>query len=135
MSAVLVDSNVILDILTEDPRWFTWSAEALRRAGDRNRLVINPIIYAEVSSRFTRIEDLDAAIPATSFEREAIPFTAAFPAAKVSIAYRQKGGTHHSTLPDFFIGAHAAVAGYQLITRDRGRFKTYFPTVTLIEPT
>ncbi len=134
MTAVLVDSNVILDILTEDPRWFTWSAEAVRRAGDRSRLVINPIVYAEVSARFTRIEELDAAIPASIFDREAIPFDAAFLAAKVFVLYRQRGGARHLPLPDFSIGAHAAVAGYHLLTRDRGHFKTYFPTLKLIEP-
>lgn len=125
---------MILDILTEDPKWFAWSSAAIKRAGDRSRLVINPIVYGEVSVRFSRIEDLDAAIPSSLFAREPIPFAAAFLAAKASNMYRRRGGIQRSPLPDFLIGAHAAIAGYDLLTRDRGRFKTYFPTLSLIEP-
>lgn len=111
MSAILVDSNVLLDIMTEDTRWLAWSAEAIERAADSFRLVINPIIYAEVSIRYSRIEELDAALPKTMFEREPIPYDAAFLAGKSFLAYRRRGGTRRSPLPDFFIGAHAAVAG------------------------
>jgi hypothetical protein len=134
VTAVLVDANVLLDVFTEDPRWLAWSAEALERAADRYRLVINPIIYAEVSIRYSRIEALDAALPKGSFDREAIPYEAAFLAGKAFLTYRRRGGTKQSPLPDFFIGAHAAVAGYLLMTRDSARYRSYFPKLSLISP-
>jgi predicted nucleic acid-binding protein len=134
MTAVVVDANVLLDLMTEDPDWYVWSAAALERAADRHRLVINPVIYAEVSIRYSRIEDVDAALPKAMFEREPIPYEAAFLAGKSFLAYRRRGGTKRSPLPDFFIGAHAAVAGYQLITRDPARYRTYFPKLSLIAP-
>ncbi|MGD9536423.1 MAG: type II toxin-antitoxin system VapC family toxin [Alphaproteobacteria bacterium] len=134
MTAVLVDANVLLDVMTEDARWLAWSAEALKRAADRYRLVINPVIYAEVSIRYSRIEDLDAALPKTMFDRESIPYEAAFLAGKAFLAYRQRSGTKSLPLPDFFIGAHAAVAGYSLLTRDAARYRTYFPKLSLIAP-
>ncbi|MFL5268460.1 MAG: type II toxin-antitoxin system VapC family toxin [Stellaceae bacterium] len=134
MTAVLVDSNILLDIMTEDARWFSWSAESIERAADSFRLVINPIIYAEVSVRYSQIEELDAALPKTMFDREAIPYEAAFLAGKSFVSYRQRGGSRQSPLPDFFIGAHAAVAGYRLITRDAARYRTYFPKLPLIAP-
>lgn len=134
MTAVLVDANVLLDVMTEDARWSAWSAAALERAAETDRLVINSIIYAEASIRFTRIEDLDEALPQATFEREAIPYEAAFLAGKAFVAYRRRGGTRRSALPDFFIGAHAAVAGYPLLTRDAARYRTYFPKLALIAP-
>jgi predicted nucleic acid-binding protein len=134
MAAVLVDANVLLDIMSEDERWCAWSTEALARVADRQRLVINPIVYAEVSIRYSRIEDLDAALPRDMFEREAIPYEAAFLAGKAFVAYRRRGGSRQSPLPDFFIGAHAAVAGYALMTRDAARYRTYFPKLPLIAP-
>jgi hypothetical protein len=134
VTAVLVDSNVLLDVMTEDPRWLAWSAEAIERAADRFRLVINPVVYAEVSIRYSRIEDLEAALSRTMFDREAIPYEAAFLAGKSFLAYRRSGGAKRSPLPDFFIGAHAAVAGYQLLTRDVARYRTYFPKLSLIAP-
>jgi predicted nucleic acid-binding protein len=111
MSAILIDSNVLLDLMTEDTHWFSWSAEVVERLADQFRLVLNPIIYAEVSIRYSRIEDLEAALPKAMFDREAIPYEAAFLAGKSFVAYRQRGGTKRSPLPDFFIGAHAAIAG------------------------
>jgi predicted nucleic acid-binding protein len=134
MTAILVDSNVILDVFTEDPNWSDWSTEALAEATETARLVINPIIYAEVSMRFLRIEDLDVALPRDRFIREPIPFEAAFLAGKVFLDYRRRGGPRPSPLPDFFIGAHASVAGYQLLTRDPDRFRTHFPKLGLITP-
>jgi len=134
MTAVLIDANVLLDVMTEDARWLAWSAEAIESAADRYRLVINPIIYAEVSIRYSRIEELDAALPKTMFDREAIPYEAAFLAGKSFLAYRRRGGTRRSPMPDFFIGAHAAVAGYRLMTRDAARYLTYFPRLPLIAP-
>ena len=134
MTAIMVDSNVLLDLMTEDARWLSWSAEAVENAADRFRLVINPIIYAEVSIRYSRIEDLEAALPKAMLDSEAIPYEAAFLAGKCFLAYRQRGGRKRSPLPDFFIGAHAAVAGYRLLTRDAARYRSYFPRLSLIAP-
>ena len=134
MSSVLIDANVLLDVMTEDARWLAWSAAAIERAADRHRLVINPVVYAEVSIRYSRIEELDVALPKTMFDREAIPYEAAFLAGKSFLIYRRRGGTKRSPLPDFFIGAHAAVAGYVLMTRDAARYRTYFPKLSLISP-
>ncbi len=134
MTAVLIDADVLLDVMTEDARWLAWSAEAIERAADRYRLVINPVIYAEVSIRYSRIEDLDAALPKAMVDREPIPYEAAFLAGKAFFAYRRRGGTKSSPLPDFFIGAHAAVAGYSLMTRDAARYRAYFPRLSLISP-
>jgi predicted nucleic acid-binding protein len=134
MTGVLVDSNVILDVLTEDETWGEWSSGQIERLGDEITLIINPLIYAEVSVRFTAIEELDDALSEISFRREALPYTAAFLAGKQHLAYRRRGGARSLPLPDFFIGAHAAVAEYRLLTRDIGRYRTYFPTVGLIAP-
>ena len=134
MSAVLVDSNVLLDIMTEDPQWFSWSAGALARAAETMRLVINPIIYAEVSIRYSRIEDLNDALPPTFVEREPLPYEAAFLAGKAFLIYRKHSGVRRSPLPDFFIGAHASIARYSLLTRDAGRYRSYFPKLPLIAP-
>lgn len=130
----LVDSNVLLDILTEDPRWEDWSADALADAAEAGPLYINPIVYSEVSIRFTSVEALEDALPAQHYRRAPIPWAAAFLAGKVFLDYRRNKGTKSTTLPDFFIGAHAAVAGLSLLTRDVGRYQTYFPTVSLIAP-
>jgi predicted nucleic acid-binding protein len=118
MTAVLIDSNVLLDVMTEDVRWFSWSAASIERAADRYRLVVDPIIYAEASTGCSRIEDVDIALPKPSFDREPIPYEAAFLAGKAFLANRRRGGLKPSPLPDFFIGAHAAIAGYRLMTRD-----------------
>jgi hypothetical protein len=104
MTAVLIDSNILLDVMTEDPRWFSWSAESLERAANSFRLVINPIIYAEVSIRYSTIEELNVALPKAMFDREAIPHEAAFLAGKSFGSYRRRGGSKQSPLPDFFIG-------------------------------
>ncbi len=134
MKRVLVDSNVILDILTEDPRWGPWSGDVLARSADEMDLVINPIVYAEVSIGFERIEDLEAALPAGAFRREPLPWEAAFLAGKCYLRYRRLQGTKLTPLPDFYIGAHAAVSGYRLLTRDARRYRTYFPGLELITP-
>lgn len=134
MTSVLIDANVLLDVMTEDARWLAWSAEAIERAADRHRLVINPVIYAEVSIRYSRIEELDAALPKTMFDSELIPYEAAFLASKSFLDYRRRGGARQSPLPDFFIPAHAAVAGCLLMTRDAARYRTYFPKLSLISP-
>jgi predicted nucleic acid-binding protein len=132
--AVLVDSNVLLDIIAGDARWRSWSEASLESAANRTRLVINPIIYAEVSVRFSRIEDLEATLPRSLLDREPIPYEAAFLAGKAFLAYRRSSGARSSPLPDFFIGAHASVASYELLTRDSRRYRTYFPRLRLITP-
>jgi predicted nucleic acid-binding protein len=134
MSAVVVDSNVLLDIFTEDSRWLSWSSDALERVANESRIVINPIIYGEVSIRFERIEELDEALPRAIFEREDIPYEAAFLAGKAYLAYRRQAGTKSSLLPDFYVGAHAAIRGYSVLTRGVSRYRTYFPKLTLIAP-
>jgi predicted nucleic acid-binding protein len=133
-AGTLVDSNVLLDVLTEDPTWFEWSTEALAAAAEAGPLVINPVIYAEVSIRFSTIEDLDDALRAQDYRRAALPWEAAFLAGKAFVRYRRLGGTRASTLPDFLIGAHAAVEGLELVTRDATRYRSYFPTVRLTAP-
>lgn len=131
----LVDSNVLLDILTDDPAWSAWSSRALERVLDEGGAVLNPIVYAEVSVGFDRIEDLDEVLPTTAFRREPLPYPAGFLAGKAFLSYRRRGGTKSSPLPDFYIGAHAATAGYRLLTRDARRYRTYFPRVALLSPT
>lgn len=134
MSGILVDSNAILDTLTGDATWFQWSSNALAEAAENATLVINPIIYAEVSIRFERIEELEETLPPSYFRRDALPWEAGFLAGKCFAAYRRRGGLRHAPLPDFYIGAHAAVSGMTLLTRDAARYKTYFPRVRLISP-
>ncbi len=131
---VLVDSNVLLDVLTEDPLWFGWSADALANQAERDVLTINPIIYAEISVGFVRIEDLEAALPPPTFHRVALPWEAAFLAGKCFLAYRKRSRVRTSPLPDFYIGAHASVSGMKLLTRDATRYRTYFPKLGLIAP-
>ena len=131
---VLVDSNVFLDILEEDSHWYEWSSTQLQKAADRCTLIINPIIYAEISVGFQRIEELEEVLPAGFFQRMPLPWEAAFLAGKCFIRYRKLGGTKSSPLPDFFIGAHAAVSGLTLLTRDAARYRTYFPSIKLITP-
>jgi predicted nucleic acid-binding protein len=134
MSGVLVDSSVLLDVATEDPRWFGWSSDALERAAERSVLVVNPIIWAEVSVGFDRVEDLEAALPPSLFRRDALPYDAGFLAGKAFLSYRRRGGERRTPLPDFYIGAHAAIAGLHLLTRDAARFRTYFPKLAVIAP-
>ncbi|SBW25347.1 PilT protein domain protein [Candidatus Protofrankia californiensis] len=134
MTPVLVDSNVLLDVLGDDPRWGDWSADAIAAAADEAQLVINPVIYAEVSVRYPRIEELDNTLRPEVFRRDGLPYPAAFLAGKAYTDYRRRGGSRTSPLPDFLIGAHAAVAGYRLLTRDATRYRTYFPKVGLIAP-
>ena len=129
-----MDSNVILDVATEDPEWIDWSASMLKEASERGPLVINPLIFAEVSVRYETIEALEEAIPPTYYARVPLPWEAAFLAGKAFVRYRRRGGTRRSALLDFFIGAHAAVAGLTLLTRDPKRYRTYFPKLRMIAP-
>lgn len=134
MPAVLVDSNVILDVLTDDAEWQDWSAAMLAECSQRGALVINPIIYAEVAAGFNAIEDLDEAVPPSWLRRDSLPWDAGFLAGQSFRRYRRSGGTRRSPLPDFYIGAHASVAGLTLLTRDARRYRTYFPKLKLIAP-
>ncbi|MGH8313509.1 MAG: type II toxin-antitoxin system VapC family toxin [Gammaproteobacteria bacterium] len=133
-SRILVDSNVLLDVMQEDARWFAWSARQLAECAEHSELVINPVIYAEVSIGFDTIEVLDAALPPGQVRREPLPWEAAFLAGKCFLRYRHSGGARRSPLPDFFIGAHASVAGMRLLTRDASRYRSYFPKLMLIAP-
>jgi len=130
----LVDSNVILDLVTDDPKWSVWSSRALSRAADESTLAINPFIFAEVSIRFATIEECQELLPPEEFTRLELPYEASFLAGKAFLSYRRRGGQRSAPLADFFIGAHAAVRGLRLLTRDARRYRTYFPTVKLIAP-
>jgi len=130
----MVDSNVLLDLLEEDKHWFSWSAEQVQRIAETSALIINPVIYAEVSVGFQRIEELETVLASEFFERRPIPYEAAFLAGKCFARYRRLGGVRRSPLPDFFIGAHAAIEGLTLLTRDVTRYRTYFPSLNLISP-
>lgn len=134
MSGTLVDSSVLLDVLTEDPEWFDWSSAAIESQAEHSVLVIDPLIYAEVSVRFERIEELEEALPPAMFRRDALPWEAAFLAGKCFVQYRRRGGTKGSPLPDFYIGAHAAVAQMTLLTRGGSRYRTYFPALDILAP-
>ena len=134
MPEVLVDSNVLLDVLTEDSQWYARSSARLAAVAEDHTLVINPVVYAEVSIGFARIEDVDAAVPAEFFRREALPWEAAFLAGKCFLRYRRSGGSRRSPLPDFYIGAHAAIRGIPLLTRDAARYRAYFPRLELVLP-
>jgi predicted nucleic acid-binding protein len=131
---ILVDSNVILDLATVDSVWAQWSSETLARLVDEAVLVINPLIYAEISVRYESVEELEGALPMESFRRDVLPYEAAFLAGKCFLEYRRRGGRRTSPLPDFYIGAHAAVCGYRLLTRDAARYRSHFPRVELIAP-
>jgi hypothetical protein len=128
----LVDTNVILDVITEDPKWHVWSAGALRDAAEQSVLAINPIIFAEVSMKFDRIEDADRVL--VDFERLALTYEAGFLAGKAFLAYRRRGGAKRSPMPDFYVGAHALVERMRLLTRDASRYRTYFPALEIVEP-
>jgi predicted nucleic acid-binding protein len=129
-----VDSCVLLDVITGDEQWADWSAREIAAAMDSGRVVINPLIYAEVSVGYRSAEELDDLLPASDYEREPLPYRAGFAAGKAYLRYRQSGGGKRSPMPDFYIGAHAAVAGYRLLTRDASRYRTYFPKLELIVP-
>ena len=131
---VLVDANVLLDILTDDPRWRSWSENMLLAVTETDQAAVNPIIYAELGAAYHTAAELDRALSGWPFQRLPLPYEAAFPAAQAFLSYRRRGGQRRSPLPDFYIGAHAVVAGLTLLTRDALRYQTYFPKVRLISP-
>lgn len=131
---ILIDSNVLLDIVTKDPVWFNWSFSSLASAAEDSDLCINPLIYAEASIRFASPQKFDETFPDNTFKRLDLPYAAAFLAGRAHLRYRRKGGSRTSPMPDFYIGAHAAVSRLRLLTRDPKRYRTYFPSVELIAP-
>ena len=134
MRGVLVDSNIILDVFLDDPNWAEWSESKLEKFSSITKLFINPVIYSEVSVGFKRIEELESALTRSGFQMLEIPKEALFLAGKAFLKYRKNRGTKRSPLPDFYIGAQAAIFDMDLITRDVTRYRTYFPTVGLITP-
>ena len=131
---VLVDSNVLLDVATNDPKWGDWSGSALAECTERAALILNPIIYAEVSIGYSTIESLNAALPSSLYRRDSLPWEAGFLAGKSFLAYKRRGGTRNTPLPDFYIGAHAAIEHLALLTRDAARYRTYFPSLRILSP-
>jgi len=131
---LLVDTNVLIDVLEDDPQWADWSIRQMRAHAKVHEFAINDIIYAELSLAFERIEELDAAVEALALRVVRIPRPALFLAGKAYLQYRRKGGTKANVLPDFMIGAHAAVEGIGILTRDVRRYASYFPSVSLIAP-
>jgi predicted nucleic acid-binding protein len=132
---VLVDSNVLIDLGTRNPMWIDWSRQAVAECAECTTLIINPIVYAEVSVGYETVEALDAALPDGAYQREPLPWKAGFLAGKCFLIYRRRGGARTSPLPDFYIGAHAAVAQLALLTRDAARYRTYFPKLEILAPT
>jgi predicted nucleic acid-binding protein len=131
---VLVDSNILLDIASADKSWANWSRQLVALCSEYTRLIINPIIYAEVSVGYSTIEALNASLPHDIYQREPLPWEAGFLAGKCYRTYRRRGGTRTAPLPDFYIGAHAAIASLVLLTRDDARYRTYFPSLEIIHP-
>jgi len=134
MRSTLVDSNVLIDLFDENSEWHDWSGAMLMRCAARGPLVINPIVFAEICAGFDSIDDVEAALPESYLRREPLPWAAAFLAGRAFVHYRRRGGTTAAPLPDFYIGAHAAVAGYTLLTSDARRYRYYFPKLRVIAP-
>lgn len=134
MTHTLVDTNVLVDVLGADSVWEEWSASELERAAESGHLLVNHVVFAELSAGFADIESLDAALVDADCVKTEMPWSAAYLAGRAFFQYRQRGGTKTAPLPDFFIGAHAAVSKYRLLTRDAARYRTYFPTVEVIAP-
>ena len=130
----LIDSNVLIDILTRDARWYEWSRAAINRLMGSGHPALNPIILAEIAPRFRDLAELEESLPENVIHRLDLPWEAAFLAGKAYLAYRRAGGQRTSPLPDFYIGAHAQVSGLTLVTRDATRYRTYFPDVQLVAP-
>ncbi|MBX3289213.1 MAG: type II toxin-antitoxin system VapC family toxin [Acidobacteria bacterium] len=134
MKDTLVDSSVLFDILLKDEMWYEWSATALESVAEESALIVNPIIFAEISASFLKLEDLEKVLPLDLYKREPLPYNAAFLAGRAFVKYKRRGGSKTSPMPDFYIGAHAEVANLRVLTRDPRRFRMYFPKVELITP-
>jgi predicted nucleic acid-binding protein len=131
---VLVDSNVLIDVIENDPEWANWSEAQLTPLVEMGLAVINPIVYAEVAVSFNSLEELEAALSSLAPAREPLPWSAAFLASQAFLLYRRRGGIRRSPMPDFYIGAHASLAGYALLTRDARRYREYFPKLKIVSP-
>jgi predicted nucleic acid-binding protein len=131
---LLVDTNVLVDVLQDDPQWADWSIRQMRAQASIHQLAINPVIYAEISLSFSTLEALEGVVTTLGLEVREVPRAALFLAARAFAQYRKRGGSRLQVLPDFFIGAHAAVEGWPLLTRDANRFRTYFPTLQVVAP-
>lgn len=134
MNGIFVDSCILLDLFTDDPKWGDWSCKILEKFSQTNTLYINSIVYTEISIGFKKIEEVDSVINQMGIKVLEIPREALFLAGKTFLNYRKNKGTKHSTLPDFFIGAHASVSSFDLITRDVSKYRVYFPKLKLITP-
>lgn len=134
MSDTLLDANILIDLFSADPDWHAWSRYQMAIARRRGDLVINPIVYAEVAAMFPTQRKLDEALGSDRYRREDLPWEAAFTAGRVFLSYRRAGGLKRSPLPDFYVGAHAEVRGYVLLTRDLGRYRQAFPALRIISP-
>ena len=134
MTDTLADTNVLIDILEDDAQWESWSERQLDAARGAGKLVINPLIYAEICAGYPTQRQADQALSGTIFRRENLPWEAAFNASRAFIAYRRGGGAKRSPLPDFYIGAHADLKGYMLLTRDPERYRRFFPTLRIVAP-
>ncbi len=131
---VLIDSNVLIDVIDNDPKWADWSEAQLVPLAEAGLAVINPLIYAEVAVSFNSLEDLEGALQPFKVNRETLPWPAAYLASQAFQLYRRRGGARRSPMPEFYIGAHASLAGYALLTRDARRYREYFPKLKIIEP-
>ncbi len=134
MTSTLIDTNVFLDVVEERPEWFAWASRQVMNARRSGNVVVNPVVYAEASTPYEDEPAFARFLEAAGFLREDLPFACAFKAGKAHLEYRNRGGVRITTLPDFFIGAHAAVKSYRLLTRDAARFRTYFPGLDIIAP-
>ncbi|MDQ2634002.1 MAG: type II toxin-antitoxin system VapC family toxin [Pseudomonadota bacterium] len=132
--ATLVDTNVLVDIAVRDPVWLKWSRKRLEAARRSGAVIINQIVYSEFSMRYDSVDAVDSVLPEDEFRREGLPWEAAFAATKAFVLYRRAGGAREKILPDFFIGAHAAIRGYTVLTRDPSGFRSYFPGVEVVSP-
>ena len=134
MTDTLLDTNVLIDLSDDNENWFAWSSRAVRDAADEGELIVNQVIYSELAGGYAIREDLELVLHRARIRKESVPWDAAFMAGLAFKTYRRLGGMRRSPLPDFFIGAHAAVRGYRLLTRDRGHYATYFPTLDIVSP-
>lgn len=132
--ATLVDTNILVDIAVRDPVWLRWSRGQLEKARKRGSVIINQIVYSEFSIRYDSIDAVDLALPENDFRRESLPWDAAYAASRAFLLYRRRGGPREKVLPDFLIGAHAAIRGYAVLTRDPNGYRTYFPDLEIIAP-
>ena len=134
MAETLIDTNIIIDLSDSKEQWFAWSSRTLGELADEGGLLVNQVIYSELAGGYAEREELDDVLGRAHIRKESIPWDAAFMAGLVFQAYRARGGMRPSPLPDFFIGAHAAVRAYKLLTRDRGFYRSYFPGLAIVSP-